>query len=91
MAPRVAEFLMPRPDVLVLPDAPDDVIHARKPERPAREQAEQQARFRELVESGVARMACLTVDTSGASAGHVDTIAPVISATVSSIHRRHVG
>jgi len=88
-ASRIAEALMPRPDVLVLPDAPDRLIHARKPERPAHEQAEQQARFRELVSSGVARTAALTVDTSGMGGADLDPVAPVVAAVVASIHRQH--
>ncbi|MBK9740849.1 MAG: thymidylate kinase [Actinobacteria bacterium] len=88
-ASRVAELLMPRPDVLVLPDAPDRLIHARKPERPASEQAAQQARFRELVESDPARTASLTVDTSGMSRAHIDPVANVVTAVVASLHRMH--
>ena len=81
---------MPRPDVLVLPDAPDRLIHARKPERPAHEQAEQQARFRALVASDVARTESLTVDTSGMGGADLDPVAPVVAAVVSTLHRRHV-
>lgn len=88
MASRVAEFLMPRPDVLVLPDAPDRIIHARKPERTAPEQAAQQDRFRELVRSAPARTESLTVDTSGLSSD-LDPVAPVVSAVVASLHRLH--
>ncbi len=88
MASRVAEFLMPRPDVLVLPDAPDRIIHARKPERTAAEQAAQQDRFRELVRSAPARTESLTVDTSGLSFD-LDPVAPVVSAVVASVHRLH--
>jgi thymidylate kinase len=87
-ASRVAEFLMPRPDVLVLPDAPDRIIHARKPERTAEEQAAQQERFRELVRSAPARTESLTVDTSGLSF-ELDPVAPVVSAVVASLHRKH--
>lgn len=87
-ASRVAEFLMPRPDVLVLPDAPDRIIHARKPERTAEEQAAQQERFRELVRSAPARTESLTVDTSGLSF-ELDPVAPVVSAVVASLHRLH--
>jgi thymidylate kinase len=87
-ASRVAEFLMPRPDVLVLPDAPDRIIHARKPERTAQEQADQQERFRELVRTAPARTESLTVDTSGLSFD-LDPVAPVVSAVVASLHRKH--
>jgi len=89
-ASRVAEALMPKPDVLVLPDAPDRLIHARKPERPAHEQAEQQARFRALVASDVARTQSLTVDTSGMGGADLDPVAPVVAAVVATLHRRHV-
>jgi hypothetical protein len=80
---------MPRPDVLVLPDAPDRIIHARKPERTASEQAAQQDRFRALVASNPARTASLTVDTSGMSSTELDPVAAVIAAVVSSLHREH--
>jgi thymidylate kinase len=89
MASRFAEWLMPRPDVLVLPDAPDRIIHARKPERTASEQAAQQDRFRALVASNPARTASLTVDTSGMSSTELDPVAAVIAAVVSSLHREH--
>jgi thymidylate kinase len=88
-ASRVAEALMPKPDVLVLPDAPDRLIHARKPERPAHEQAEQQARFRTLVASKVATTASITVDTSGLGGADLDPVAPVVSAVMTAVHRRH--
>lgn len=88
-ASRFAEFLMPRPDVLVLPDAPDRIIHARKPERTAAEQAAQQDRFRELVRSAPAGTASLTVDTSGLPSRGLDPVAPVVSAVVTSMHRMH--
>lgn len=87
-ASRVAEFLMPRPDVLVLPDAPDRIIHARKPERTAAEQAAQQDRFRELLRSAPARTESLTVDTLGLSFD-LDPVAPVVSAVVATLHRKH--
>ena len=89
-APRLVEFLMPRPDVLILPDAPDGLIHARKPERPAHEQAAQQARFRALLLQGPARTASLIVDTSGPDPVGTDTIAPVVASVVASMHRVHV-
>jgi thymidylate kinase len=88
MAARAAEFLMPRPDVLVLPDAPDRIIHARKPERTAVEQAAQQDRFRALVRSAPARTQSLTVDTSELSID-LDPVAPVVAAVVTSLHRLH--
>ncbi len=80
---------MPRPDVLVLPDAPDRIIHARKPERPAQEQAEQQERFRTLVRTAPALTASLTVDTSGMSRHDLDPVAAVVTAVVESTHRMH--
>lgn len=88
-AAKVAEFFMPRPDVLVLPDAPDRLIHARKPERPATEQAAQQERFRDLVAADPAGTASLTVDTSGMNPAHRDPVSPVIAAVVASMHRMH--
>jgi thymidylate kinase len=88
-ASRFAEWLMPQPDVLVLPDAPDRLIHARKPERPAHEQAQQQDRFRDLVRSQPARTASLSVDTSGMSVEHLDPVAPVVAAVVAATHRMH--
>jgi thymidylate kinase len=88
-ASRFAEWLLPRPDVLVLPDAPDAIIHARKPERPAHEQHAQQERFRDLAASEPARTASLAVDTSGLPFGPLDPVAPVVSAVVQSMHRQH--
>lgn len=67
MASRVAEALVPRPDILVLPDAPDDMIHARKPERSAHEQAAIQARYRSLLAERPARFGHVVVDTSGST------------------------
>lgn len=88
-ASRVAERLMPRPDVLVLPDAPDAIIHARKPERSAAEQAAQQERFRVLLDSQPARRSSLRVDTSGN--GAADGVAPVIQSVIAAMHRDHTG
>ncbi len=88
-ASRVAEWLMPHPDVLVLPDAPDRIIHARKPERPAAEQEAQQDRFRALVAADPARTASLVVDTSGLSVGSPDPVAPVVAAVLETLHRAH--
>jgi thymidylate kinase len=88
-ASRVAEWLMPKPDVLVLPDAPDALIHARKPERPAVEQAEQQGRFRALVADDPAGTASLTIDTSGMCPSTADPVAPAVSAVVAALHRNH--
>lgn len=88
-AARVAEAILPRPDVLVLPDAPDRLIHARKPERPAVEQAAQQQRFRDLVDTQPARIASIVVDTSGMSPAHLDPVARVVTAVVASLHRLH--
>ncbi|AGL14308.1 thymidylate kinase-like protein [Actinoplanes sp. N902-109] len=64
-AARVVERLVPAPDVLVLPDAPIDLIHRRKPERSRAEQEAQQQRYRRLLDERPARHAELTVDTSG--------------------------
>ena len=75
--------------MLVLPDAPDRIIHARKPERTADEQAAQQDRFR-AARRGSIRLApqSLTVDTSGLSVD-LDPVAPVVSAVVAALHRMH--
>jgi thymidylate kinase len=56
-AARVAEFLLPAPDVLVLPDAPIEQIHDRKPERPLADQQAQQERYRRLLAEHSARRA----------------------------------
>ena len=85
MASRVAERLVPRPDLLVLPDAPDDVIHARKPERGAREQAAIQARYRNLLAERPARFGHVVVDTSGSTA---DPVAGLELAAISAAHLR---
>jgi hypothetical protein len=65
-AARVAQWLMPDPDLLVLPDAPAQLIHSRKPERSLAEQAASQQSFRDLLATHPARVAELVVDTSGA-------------------------
>ena len=83
-ASRVAEALVPRPDILVLPDAPDAMIHARKPERPAHDQAAIQARYRRLLAERPARIGHVTVDTSGAT---VDPVAGLELAVISAVHR----
>ena len=85
LASRVAERLVPRPDLLVLPDAPDDVIHARKPERGAREQAAIQARYRNLLAERPARFGHVVVDTSGSTA---DPVAGLELAAISAAHLR---
>lgn len=82
-ASRVAEALVPRPDVLVLPDAPDAVIHARKPERSAHEQAAIQARCRSLLAERPARFQHVEVDTSGSTA---DPVAGLELAVISAAH-----
>jgi len=82
-AARVAEFLVPAPDLLVLPDAPPDVIHARKPERARAEQAAQQLRFRRLLAEHPARVAEIIVDTSGAA---TDPLAQLVAAVVQTAH-----
>ena len=83
-ASRVVEALVPAPDVLVLPDAPDELIHARKPERSLSDQAAQQSRFRDLLASRPARVAELRVDTSG---DDDDGVAEVVAAVVTAAHR----
>ncbi|WP_244945090.1 thymidylate kinase [Couchioplanes caeruleus] len=82
-AARVAEFVVPAPDILVLPDAPDELIHRRKPERSRAEQAGQQQRFRELLTEHPARCAEIVVDTSGDTA---DPLAPLVAAVVQAAH-----
>ena len=62
-----AQRIVPRPDILVLPDAPIELIHARKPERTFAEQRDQQQKFRDLLAEHPAAFANLTVDTSGAT------------------------
>ncbi len=83
MASRVAEALVPRPDILVLPDAPDAMIHARKPERSAPEQAAIQARYRSLLAERPARFGHVVVDTSGSTA---DPVAGLELAVISAAH-----
>jgi thymidylate kinase len=83
MASRVAETLVPRPDILVLPDAPDAMIHARKPERSAHEQAAIQARYRSLMDERPARFGHVVVDTSGSTA---DPVAGLELAVISAAH-----
>jgi len=83
-ASRVLERLVPAPDVLVLPDAPVEMIHARKPERTLADQSAQQRRFRALLESQPARVAEVRVDTSGADD---DGVAEVVAAVVTAAHR----
>ncbi|MFI5935888.1 thymidylate kinase [Actinoplanes sp. NPDC051494] len=82
-AARVAEFLVPAPDLLVLPDAPAEVIHERKPERPLAEQRAQQERYRRLLAEHPARRAELVVDTSGAPGG---SLAALVAAVVQAAH-----
>lgn len=83
-AARFAEWLVPPPDVLVLPDAPAELIHARKPERALAEQARQQQEFAALLAERPARCAELVVDTSGADP---DPAASIVAAVVAASHR----
>jgi thymidylate kinase len=83
-AARIAELLVPAPDLLVLPDAPIDVIHRRKPERSLADQREQQERFHRLLAERPARCAELLVDTSGSTAG--EEIADLVAAVVEAAH-----
>lgn len=82
-AARFAQRIVPPPDVLVLPDAPAELIHARKPERSLAGQAAQQKAFRELLAEQPARCAELILDTSGADP---DAVAPVVAAVVQASH-----
>jgi thymidylate kinase len=84
-AAALAQHLVGRPDVIVLPDAPAASIHARKPERTVAEIVEHQAAFRSLLAEGPARTAALIADTSGADP---DPAADVIGAVVAAAHRR---
>jgi len=76
------ERLVPSPDVLVLPDAPDALIHARKPERSAAEQARQQQVFRDLVAERPARIAEVVVDTSGTG----PDVRRLVATTLTALH-----
>lgn len=78
-----AQAIVPRPDILVLPDAPIELIHTRKPERTFAEQSAQQQKFRELLAERPAGFAELTVDTSGATA---DPSFGVVRAVISCAH-----
>lgn len=78
-----AEWLVPAPDVMVLPDAPVEMIHARKPERPLVEQRAQQEKFRALLAERPGRSANIRVDTSGATE---DTVGPLVRAIISAAH-----
>lgn len=78
-----AARIVPRPDILVLPDAPIAVIHARKPERTLAEQGAQQEKFRALIGERPGRFANLIADTSGQTA---DPALPVVTAVVSCAH-----
>lgn len=82
-ASALAELLVPPPDIVVLPDAPVEMIHARKPERPLAEQKDQQEKFRALLAEQPGRSANLLVDTSGATS---DTVGPLVRAIVSAAH-----
>ena len=78
-----ARAVVPEPDLLVLPDAPAEVIHRRKPERSLAEQAAQQEWLRGVLESRPARVGEMVVDTSGAT---VDPVSPVVAAVVEAAH-----
>ncbi|HWS35453.1 MAG TPA: thymidylate kinase [Actinoplanes sp.] len=77
-AARVAEWLVPAPDLLVLPDAPAEVIHRRKPERSESEQRAQQERFHRLLAEKPARCAEVVVDTSGPADGQVTALVAAV-------------
>ncbi|WP_067495555.1 thymidylate kinase [Actinoplanes sp. TFC3] len=88
-AARIAEKLVPAPDVLVLPDAPIQLIHRRKPERSLAGQQAQQRRYRQLLGERPARHAEITVDTSGESGS---SLAALVAAVIQAAHaprRRH--
>lgn len=75
--------VVPAPDLLVLPDAPIEMIHRRKPERPLEEQAAQQEWLRAVLASRPARVEELVVDTSGASP---DPVGSLMTAVVEVAH-----
>jgi thymidylate kinase len=87
-AAHYVERVLPSPDVLVLADAPIELIHRRKPERPLADQDAQQERFRRLLAERPARYAEVVVDTSGRTA---DPLADLVAAVVQVAHspRRH--
>jgi thymidylate kinase len=82
-AARLIERLLPDPDVLVLPDAPIELIHRRKPERSLAEQDAQQQRYRRLLAESPAGCAHVVVDTSGERA---DPLAELVAAVVQAAH-----
>lgn len=84
-ASKALQALLPPPDFLVLPDAPDELIHARKPERPAWEQAAQQQRFRDLISEHLARRGSIRTDSSGATP---DPLAGLVADIVEAAHLR---
>lgn len=83
-AARFAQRIVPAPDVLVLPDAPVELIHARKPERTLASQKAQQSAFHVLLAEHPARCAEIVVDTSG---DDPDPVAPLVAAVVQASHR----
>lgn len=84
-AAAVAQRLVGRPHVLVLPDAPAALIFERKPERTEVEIAQHQAAFRSLLAERPAVCRELVVDTSGADA---DPAWRVRRSIVAAAHRR---
>jgi thymidylate kinase len=78
------ERVLPAPDVLVLPDAPDEVIHRRKPERTLAEQSEQQRLFRELAGEQPARVETVVLDTAS---GPAPDVTPALTAVLRGVHR----
>lgn len=84
-AARLAEWLVPAPDLLVLPDAPAEVIHRRKPERSESEQRAQQERFHRLLAERPARCAEVVVDTSGPADEQVTAL---VAAVIRAAHTR---
>ncbi len=78
-----AELIVPRPDIMVLPDAPAEMIHERKPERSLADQRRQQEQFRELLAEEPGRFANLIIDTSGRQD---DAVEPLVLAVISAAH-----
>lgn len=79
----VVRLILPRPDIVALPDAPIEVIHDRQPERPLPDQAAEQERYRAVLAGLPARHAELSLDTSGSGP---DGLAELVAAVVEAAH-----
>ena len=83
-AARAVRYLVPEPDLLVLPDAPIELIHNRKPERSLADQTSEQEHYRRLLAEAPAKSAEVVVDTSGATA---DPLVDLVAAVIETAHR----